>query len=96
MFADVIVDINNVEVDKIFEYFFDGCDTGIGIGSRVLVPFGKKYIEGIVIGVKNVSEYPPEKIKPIYKVLEEVPALTKQRSNCQNLNYKALLISKTC
>ena len=43
-----------------------------------LVPFGKKYIEGIVIGVKNVSEYPPEKIKPIYKALEEIPALTSE------------------
>ena len=53
MFADVIVDINNVEVDKIFEYSFSDCQ--IKVGSRVCVPFGKKTIEGIVIGVKEVS-----------------------------------------
>ncbi len=78
MYADVIVDINNVEVDKIFEYYFNGCETNIRIGSRVLVPFGKKVIEGIVIGVKDVSEYAPEKIKPVYRLLEEIPALTEE------------------
>ena len=51
MFADVIVDINNVEVDKIFEYSFEDCS--IVPGSRVCVPFGKKFIEGIVVGVKE-------------------------------------------
>ena len=76
MFADVIVDINNVEVDKIFEYYFDDCS--IKIGSRVVVPFGKKFIEGIVIGVKENSEYPPEKIKPIQSLLEQTPALTEE------------------
>ena len=60
MFADVIVDINNVEVDKIFEYSFSDCD--IKIGSRVAVPFGQKIIEGVVIGVKEVSKFDPEKI----------------------------------
>ncbi len=77
MFADVIVDINNVEVDKIFEYSFDDCDK-VGVGSRVLVPFGNKTIEGIVIGVKSVSNYSSSKIKPIIKVLEETPALTEE------------------
>lgn len=74
MFADVIVDINNVEVDKIFEYSFS--DDGITSGSRVLVPFGRKLIEGIVISVKEKSVYPPEKIRPITKLLEQMPALT--------------------
>jgi len=76
MFADVIVDINNVEVDKIFEYSFEDCQ--IVAGSRVLVPFGKKFIEGIVINVKNTSVYAPEKIKPIGCLLEETPALTNE------------------
>ena len=76
MFADVIVDINNDEVDKIFEYSFDDC--GVFVGSRVLVPFGKKNIEGIIIQIKNQSNYPPEKVKPIIKVLEQTPALTSE------------------
>ena len=76
MFADVIVDITNVEVDKIFEYSFSDCK--ITLGSRVVVPFGNKSIEGIVIGVKETSQYPPEKIKPIVRLLEETPVLTEE------------------
>lgn len=76
MYADVIVDINNVEVDKIFEYSFSDCK--ITLGSRVVVPFGKKVLEGIVIGVKDKSNYPADKIKPIISLLEETPALTEE------------------
>ena len=79
MFADVIVDINNVEVDKVFEYSFTDCK--ITLGSRVIVPFGKKFIEGIVINVKETSVYDEHKIKPIYRLIEEKPALTKETLN---------------
>ena len=74
MFADVIVDITNSEVDKVFEYSFTDCR--ITSGSRVVVPFGNKVIEGIVIEVKSQSKYPIERIKPILRLLEETPALT--------------------
>ena len=76
MFADVIVDIAHSQVDKIFEYKI-GCD-GVFVGSRVRVPFGKYFVEGIVIKVKETSEYPLEKIKEISSVLEETPALTNE------------------
>lgn len=88
MFADVIVDITNTEVDKIFEYSFDDCK--ITLGSRVVVPFGKKVIEGIVIGVKDTSKYPVDKIKPILRLLEETPALT--RETLQLMEH----VCKTC
>ncbi len=79
MFADVIVDLTASDVDKIFEYSFDNvdCESAVQLGSRVLVPFGKKTIEGIVVSVKDKSVYPPEKIKPILKVIDPLPALTK-------------------
>ncbi len=76
MFADVIVDIANSEVDKIFEYSFTDCR--ITLGSRVVVPFGKKYIEGIVIKVKDTHDYDLEKIKPVSSLLEQMPALTEE------------------
>lgn len=88
MFAQVIVDINNVEVDKIFEYSFTDCD--VQLGSRVVVPFGKKVLEGIVIGIRETSEYDPDKIKPILRVLEQTPALTKE--TLQLMEY----VSRTC
>ena len=76
MFADVIVDITNDEVDKLFEYSFSGCD--IKLGNRVVVPFGSKFLEGIVIRIKEKSNYEVEKIKPIIRVLEDVPVLSEE------------------
>lgn len=77
MFADVIVDIANSEVDKIFEYFV--CDDMlVSAGSRVKVPFGNKLLDGIVISLKETSSYEATKIKPISFVLDEVPALTEE------------------
>ncbi len=76
MFADVIVDINHSEVDRIFEYRVDGLS--VTSGSRVSVPFGNKIIEGIVIGLKETSVFDASKIKSAISVLEEIPALTEE------------------
>ena len=67
MYADVIVDINHTDVDKVFEYSFTDCK--INLGSRVVVSFGKKVLEGYVIGIKNDCKFDPDKIKPIINVL---------------------------
>lgn len=77
MYADVIVDISHSEVDRVFEYSLGNLENVVA-GSRVTVPFGRFTVEGIVIRIKNSSEYPPEKIKGIIKVLEDVPALTEE------------------
>ena len=92
MFADVIVDINNVEVDRIFEYSFQGCQ--VKIGSRVAVPFGSKVIEGIVIGIKENSEFPPEKIKPVLRVLEDTPALTEETLSLMEYVCKTCYVTR--
>lgn len=74
VFLDVIVDVSHTEVDRIFEYSYP--DDNIVEGCRVLVPFGKYEIEGFVLSKKQKSEYSPEKIKPIIKILDKVPSLT--------------------
>ncbi len=73
MFADVIVDITNYEVDKIFEYYFR--DDNVKLGSRVRVPFGNKIIDGIVIAVKEKNVYSIDKIKSIINVIDDTPVL---------------------
>ncbi len=75
MIAEIIVDVASSQVDKIFDYLVD---ERVEIGSRVVVPFGKKVIDGIVIGLKDKSELPSEKIKPIFRVLDENTALTNE------------------
>ncbi len=74
MFADVIVDITNFEVDKIFEYCFR--DDNVKLGSRVRVPFGNKIIDGIVIAVKEKNVYSIDKIKSIINVIDDTPVLS--------------------
>lgn len=93
MFAKVIVDIVNSEVDRIFEYSFSEND-GVKKGSRVLVPFGNKKIEGIVVDVQSVVDYAEDKIKPILGVLDDMPALTDETLSLADFIVKKYYVSK--
>ena len=53
MIYEVIVDISNSEVDKVFDY---SSDIEYEIGTRVKVPFGKFTTEGFIIGKKEKTE----------------------------------------
>ena len=76
MYAKVIVDIASSAVDKIFDY---RAIEGVEIGSRVLVPFGNRTIEGYVIDLSDTSEYDESKVKFITKILDAVPVITKEQ-----------------
>ncbi len=82
MFAEVIVDIAHSDVDKIFDY---ACGEGIVAGMRVAVPFGKGTAAGFVIRVKSATDVPPEKLKNIYRALDQFPALNPE---CLSLAQK--------
>lgn len=45
-------------------------DTKIALGARVLIPFGRRELVGIVLAQKQTSDYPLEKLKSIIKVLD--------------------------
>ena len=76
MIAEVIVDVKSSELDRIFDYKITTQD--VFCGSRVIVPFGNRKIEGFVINVKEKSDYPVEKLKGIIRVVEEIPALNEE------------------
>ena len=76
MIAEVIVDIAHSEVDKVFDYDCGGLD--VSVGSRVIVPFGKMKIEGVVIALKQTSEFRANGIKKIIRLLDSAPAITKE------------------
>ena len=64
MIARVIVDIRNGDVDKIFDYIVpDGMD--LHAGDRVLVPFGKRDIEGYCIAISDDSQVAASRLKPV-------------------------------
>ena len=76
MYADVIVDIVHGEVDKLFEYSIG--ELNVKPGHRVLVPFGKRVIEGIVMRLKNDTKFECKQVKSIISILEDTPALTEE------------------
>ena len=75
MFASVIVDIQNSEVDKVFDYLVP-LSLDLHVGDRVKVPFGGRLIEGFVVGLKEQSDVPAEKIKEVFCKLDSFSAIT--------------------
>lgn len=76
MIAEVIeLDIIHSDVDKIFDYIIPSC-LMVEVGCRVIVPFGRRDVEGFVIGIKDNSDVPEGKLKAIKKILDEIPPLT--------------------
>lgn len=71
MIAEVIVDVLNAEVDKIFDYKIS---TPVQVGTRVLVPFGARTIEGYVLAIKQQTQLDNAKLKSIIKA-DDSPVL---------------------
>lgn len=74
MIAEVIVDISNSEVDKIFDYTIPS-KLELKAGDRVLVPFGNRSIEGFCINIKESSSG-AYSLKDIITKLDEKPLIT--------------------
>lgn len=74
MIYQVIVDISNSQVDRVFDYTGEG----ISVGSRVCVPFGNRLIEGFVVGQKETTDVPISKLKAIKRPLDDFVALSEQ------------------
>lgn len=75
MIAEVIVDVLNSNVDKIFDYKMpEGED--IAVGHRVLVPFAGRTTNGYVINTKEKSDFDADKLKCIIKKLDSQPLLS--------------------
>ena len=58
---------------KTFDYLAP--DAHYEMGARVRVPFGKRQLIGVIVGIKKTSDYPVEKLKKIDTVLDEKPLL---------------------
>ncbi len=78
MYAKVIVDITHEKLDKVFEYKVPSELAGVlQVGMEVVVPFGKgnRETNGYVIGISDVCEYAPEKVKEILGLAEKRVAI---------------------
>ncbi|GLC87458.1 primosomal protein N' [Lysinibacillus piscis] len=79
LIAEVIVDVATYHVDRPFDYQVPiEWQTVIETGCRVKVPFGPRNVLGFVVGLKDTTDVPAGKIKPIAEVLDMEPVLTKE------------------
>lgn len=74
MVAEIIVDISNSEVDRIFDYYVPE-GMAVECGDRVKVSFGRRDLEGFVIGLKESSDFQKE-LKPISDKLDSFRAFS--------------------
>ena len=64
----------DVPLSTLFDYLL-GENLTVEVGQRVLVPFRRKNVVGIVMELAASSDLATERIKPIVQVLEDVPPL---------------------
>lgn len=77
MIVEVIVDISNGEVDRVFDYEVPSSLT-LTQGMRVSVPFGKREIEGYVMELKDSTDVPADKLKCVISALDGYAVITKE------------------
>src|SRR3712207_3891567 len=65
----------DVPLGRTFDYL---CPNAVpaDIGQRVLVPFGRRTLIGVVLEVSDHSQLAPEKLKRAVRILHGTPALT--------------------
>lgn len=76
MIAQVIVDVAARQTDRVFEYHVPSdLEKEIKVGSRVVVPFGPRKVQGFVVGLSEISNF-KGKMKDLLVVVDEMPPLT--------------------
>lgn len=73
-YAQIIVDINNEEVDRMFTYLVPP-QMQLQCGVRVFVPFGPRTIAGMVVGLANTTDVPQDKLKSVISVIDDEPVV---------------------
>ena len=73
-FCDVCVDIAVADTNRAFTYSIPE-NMRVLVGMRVIVPFGSRKVEGIVLALKYEVELELGRIKPIIRTLEDYPAI---------------------
>ena len=77
-FAEVIVDIANSNVDRVFDYLIPE-GMCLSRGDRVVVPFSGRVIEGIVTDIKDNTDCPADKLKTVARKMDEAPLITEEQ-----------------
>ena len=76
MIAEIIVEVSNSEVDKVFDYNLPSSLMRENVvGCRAIVPFGPRKIEGYIINIKETSNLDKSKIKDVVSIIDAEPTI---------------------
>ncbi len=78
-YAGVIVDVQASTVNRPFHYEIPPNLSQLRRGHRVLVPFGRRKVEGYVVEIIDTIDFDPTKIKPVIKLLDPKPVLSNEQ-----------------
>ena len=81
MYAEVIIDVNNHNVNQSFYYLVpDELKTRSLVGYRVEVPFGTRVVQGYIVNIRkdNIEDQSSKSFKYIKKIKDDFPILTKE------------------
>jgi primosomal protein N' (replication factor Y) len=65
----------DVPLDEVFDYLAPGA-TPEDIGRRVRVPFGRRQVVGVLVGLSDRSDLPPAKLKAVGHLFRDIPPLS--------------------
>ena len=77
-YAEVIVDIANSNVDRVFDYRIPDA-MAAERGCRVRVPFNRKITEGCIIRIKDSTDCPADKLRDIESLMDDGPIITEEQ-----------------
>lgn len=77
MFAKVVVDVSNNNIDKLFDYHINDAHN-IVVGMRVLVPFGGRKVEGYVMQLTDTCDLDKKLVKDIIEPTSSEPLITEE------------------
>ena len=72
MIAEVVVDISNDSVDRVYDYF---ALPTTQVGMRVRVPFANRIVLGYVLKLKDDTDFDKSKLKSIKENLDDLPLI---------------------
>ena len=74
MYAQIIVDVNSRDVDKLFTYAVPE-EMELCAGMRVTAPFGPRTLTGMVVSVSDHTDVAVEKIRPLLSCIDDEPVV---------------------
>lgn len=77
--AEIIVDVAHSNIDRVFDYYIDENCKNVVAGTRVLVPFHNRQIDGFIVKIKDHTDVPLNKMKSIIKPLDDYPVLNERQ-----------------